>query len=61
MSSKDTGFKGFPEGVIVGQTKDIFGKFLEENPAKLHENASVLFLESMMDAFPEQFKRVPNQ
>jgi hypothetical protein len=42
----------FPQGVTTGQVKDVYVKFLRNNPEDLHRSAVVLFMQSMMKAFP---------
>ena len=41
-----------PDGVTFGQTRDIVVRFLEQNPAKRHDDFVVLVLEALQLAFP---------
>jgi len=43
-----------PANVTNGQNRDIFVKFLRDNPVRRHENANLLFLDALMAAFPCQ-------
>jgi len=40
-----------PNGVSLGQHRDIFKKFLEDHPEKRHERASILFITATREAF----------
>lgn len=42
----------FPEGVSVGQLQDIYIKWANENPEKLHESGLLSLTLSMQKAFP---------
>ncbi|MFY7926243.1 MAG: Rap1a/Tai family immunity protein [Aquidulcibacter sp.] len=41
-----------PDGVTFGQTRDIVVRFLEQSPAKRHEDFGFLVLEALQLAFP---------
>ena len=41
-----------PDGVTFGQTRDIVVRFLEQSPAKRHEDFGFLVLEALRRAFP---------
>jgi hypothetical protein len=43
-----------PAEVENGQIKDVYVKFLRDNPATRHESARILFLQAMLGAFPCQ-------
>lgn len=46
------GKKCIPEGVNVGQLKDISIKYLRDNPQVRHNGAEALVLQSILQAFP---------
>jgi len=41
-----------PVGVTKGDLKRVVVKYLEENPGKLHESASISVLNALLEAFP---------
>ncbi|WP_088158793.1 Rap1a/Tai family immunity protein [Achromobacter xylosoxidans] len=41
-----------PESVTYGQAKDIWIKYMQDNPAERHKPAGVLLMVSMLKAFP---------
>ena len=41
-----------PDGVTFGQTRDIVVRFMEQNPAKRHEDFVFLVLEALRRAYP---------
>lgn len=42
----------FPEGVTLGQAKDVVVAFLRDNPSSRHEEAGALTVIALMRAFP---------
>lgn len=42
----------FPPGVTLGQMTSVFQKFLQDNPARLHEDGVFLVREALDTAFP---------
>lgn len=41
-----------PSGVTVGQVKDVFVKFLAENPKSRHLSGDVLVMAALIQAYP---------
>jgi len=41
-----------PDGVSPNQTVRVFIKWLQDNPARLHEHASHLLIDALRDGFP---------